>query len=158
MRTDSFDHPCESQPRLEHGNSDTPAALYNRQLHPNERALIKKLAQQKAVQTCNGDATCISTATTTWSDLLERVAEGQVDDAANAKNMAYLQNILQTATVPNSEGALGGADAHLKNLQTAQDMLAPYMGKPILAGSAPIMADGGVETYFSATPARRAEQ
>ena len=132
--------------------------LYNRQLHPDERELIKRLAQQKAEQTCNGDAACISTATTAWSDLLERVAEGQVDDAANAKNMAYLQNILQTATMSNSEGALGGVDAYLKNLQAAQDMLAPYMGKPILAGGAPVMADGGVETYFSATPAQRADQ
>lgn len=29
-------------------------------------------------------------------------------------------------------------------------MLAPYMGKPIMVGGSQIMADGGVETYFSA--------
>lgn len=38
----------------------------------------------------------------------------------------------------------------MKNVQTAQDMLAPYMGKPIMVGGSQIMADGGVETYFSA--------
>ncbi|MFM0389617.1 hemagglutinin repeat-containing protein [Paraburkholderia dipogonis] len=138
-------------------NGALGADLYNRQLHPDERELIKKLAQQKAQQTCNGDPDCMSTTTTAWSDLLERVAKGQVDDAENAKNMAYLQNVLQTATVPNSEGAVGGVEAYLTNLKIAQDMLAPYMGKPIMVNGAPVMADGGVQTYFSATLEQRAD-
>lgn len=40
------------------------ADLYNLQPHPDERELIKKLAQQKAQQTCKGDSDCMSTTTT----------------------------------------------------------------------------------------------
>lgn len=92
-----------------------------------------------------------------WSDLLERTAKGLVDDQENAKNMAYLQALLQTANIPNSEGARGGIDAYVKGLQTAQDMLSPYMGKTITVNGAVQMADGAAQTYFSATQAQRAD-
>ncbi|WP_197387260.1 hemagglutinin repeat-containing protein [Ralstonia pseudosolanacearum] len=139
-------------------NGALSADLYNRQLHPEETRLIKKLAQEKAQQICGGDATCVSNATVVWSDLLERTAKGLVDDQENAKNMAYLQALLQTANIPNSEGARGGIDAYIKGLQTAQDMLAPYMGKTITsANGTESMADGSAQTYFSATQAQRAD-
>jgi hypothetical protein len=46
--------------------------------------------------------------TTAWSDVLERVAEGQVDDAASAKNMSYLQNLLQTAAMGATAAGFAG--------------------------------------------------
>ncbi|WP_248114587.1 hypothetical protein, partial [Ralstonia pseudosolanacearum] len=39
----------------------------------------------------------------------------------------------------------------------AQDMLVPYMGKAIIVNGVAATADGAVQTYFSATPAQRAD-
>ena len=139
------------------GATSQMAEAYNRQLHPEESNLIKRLAKEKAEQLCNGDAGCLSRTTVAWADLLERTAKGLVDDKENANNMAYLQAILGTASIPNSEGARGGVAAYLKNLQTAQEMLTPYMGKLIVINGVVATADGGAQTYFSATPAQRAD-
>ncbi|PMS13217.1 hemagglutinin repeat-containing protein [Trinickia caryophylli] len=133
------------------------ADMYNRQLHPEEQSLIKKLAQDKASRDCNGDAACIGKATVFWSDLLERTAKGLVDDRANAENMTYLQSVLQTANDPGSEGARGGVAAYLENLRTAEQMLTPYMGKAITVNGVAVTADGAQQTYFSATAAQRAD-
>nr|WP_275761232.1 hemagglutinin repeat-containing protein [Ralstonia pseudosolanacearum] len=139
------------------GATSQMAEQFNRQLHPAETDLIKKLAQDKARQDCGGNAACIDQATIYWSDMLERTAKGLVDDQENAKNMAYLQAVLQTANIPNSEGARGGIDAYIKNLQAAQDMLAPYMGKTITVNGVVVTADGSAQTYFRATEAQRAD-
>ncbi|MBB1630552.1 hypothetical protein [Cupriavidus sp. UME77] len=88
---------------------------------------------------------------------MERTAKGLVDDKENAKNMAYLQSLVQTVNNPNSEGARGGVRDYLANLQTAQDMLAPYMGKTISVNGVVAKADGAAQTFFSATPAQRAD-
>lgn len=132
------------------------ADAYNRQLHPEESRLIKRLAEEKAQQLCKGDASCMRSATVAWSDLLERVAKGQVDNAANATNMEYLQRLVETANDPKSQGAQGGVAAYLANLKVAQDMLAPYMGKAIIVNGVPVSGEGEVQTYFSATPAQSA--
>ncbi|MGA4235147.1 hemagglutinin repeat-containing protein, partial [Ralstonia nicotianae] len=139
------------------GATSQMAEQFNRQLHQEETSLIAKLAKDKARQICGSDTACISQKTTEWSDLLERTAKGMVDDGENAKNMAYLQALLQTGSIPNSEGSRGGIEAYLKNLQTAQDMLVPYMGKAIIVNGVAATADGAVQTYFSATPAQRAD-
>lgn len=130
---------------------------YNRQLHPEERELIKRLAEDKAQQLCNGDATCLRSATVAWSDLLERVAKGQVDATENADNMEYLQRLVGSAAIPNSEGAQGGVAAYLANLKAAQGMLAPYMGKTILVNGVPALGGGEAQTYFIATPTQSAD-
>ncbi|ARL68968.1 filamentous hemagglutinin [Burkholderia pseudomallei] len=132
--------------------------LYNRQLHVQEVDLVQKLAQQKAQEVCRGDASCVASATTYWTDILERVAKGLVDDTANKENMAYLQTLIRAANNPTSEGAMGGLSSYLTNLQTAEEMLSQYMGKPILVRGSPMISDGSAQTYFSATPAQRSDQ
>ncbi|MBO7776116.1 contact-dependent inhibition toxin BcpA, partial [Burkholderia pseudomallei] len=132
--------------------------LYNRQLHVQEVDVVKKLAEQKAQEVCRGDKSCVTSATTYWTDMLERAAKGLVDDTANKENMAYLQTLIQAANNPTSEGAMGGLGSYLTNLQTAEEMLSQYMGKPILVRGAPMISDGSVQTYFSATPAQRSDQ
>ncbi|UVT02203.1 contact-dependent inhibition toxin BcpA [Burkholderia glumae] len=132
--------------------------LYNRQLHVEEVKVVEKLAKEKAQAVCHGDAGCVASATTYWTDLLERAAKGMVDDTANKENMAYLQTLIQTADNPTSEGAMGGLSSYLTNLQTAQDMLSQYMGKPILVRGSPLISDGSAQTYFSATPEQRSDQ
>ncbi len=139
------------------GATSQMAEQFNRQSHQEETSLIAKLAKDKARQICGSDTACISQKTTEWSDLLERTAKGMVDDGENAKNMAYLQALLQTGSIPNSEGSRGGIEAYLKNLQTAQDMLVPYMGKAIIVNGVAATADGAIQTYFSATPAQRTD-
>ncbi|KVL30735.1 contact-dependent inhibition toxin BcpA [Burkholderia sp. MSMB1835] len=132
--------------------------LYNRQLHVEEVKVVERLAKEKAQAVCRGDASCVASATTYWTDMLERAAKGMVDDTANKENMAYLQTLIQTANNPTSEGAMGGLSSYLTNLQTAQDMLSQYMGKPILVRGTPIISAGSAQTYFSATPAQRSDQ
>ncbi|KAB0644776.1 contact-dependent inhibition toxin BcpA [Burkholderia latens] len=132
--------------------------LYNRQLHVQEVDVVKKLAQQKAQEVCRGDASCVASATIYWTDMLERVAKGLVDDTANKENMAYLQALIRTANNPTSEGAMGGLSSYLTNMQTAEEMLSQYMGKPILVRGLPMISDGSAQTYFSATPAQRSDQ
>ncbi len=117
--------------------------------------MVEQLAKEKAQAVCRGDSSCVAKATTYWTDMLERAAKGMVDDTANKENMAYLQTLIQTANNPTSEGAMGGLSSYLANLQTAQDMLSQYMGKPILVRGSPIFSAGSPETYFSATPAQR---
>ncbi|KVW41165.1 contact-dependent inhibition toxin BcpA [Burkholderia ubonensis] len=132
--------------------------LYNRQLHVEEVKVVEQLAKEKAQAVCRGDSSCVAKATTYWTDMLERAAKGMVDDTANKENMAYLQTLIQTANNPTSEGAMGGLSSYLANLQTAEEMLSQYMGKPILVRGAPIISDGSAQTYFSATPAQRSDQ
>ncbi|CAN0645080.1 hypothetical protein BCEP27_40237 [Burkholderia cepacia] len=132
--------------------------LYNRQLHVEEVKVVEQLAKEKAQAVCRGDSSCVAKATTYWTDMLERAAKGMVDDTANKENMVYLQTLIQTANNPTSEGAMGGLSSYLANLQTAQDMLSQYMGKPILVRGTPIISDGSAQTYFSATPEQRSNQ
>ncbi len=132
--------------------------LYNRQLHVEEVKVVEQLAKEKAQAVCRGDSSCVTQATTYWTDMLERAAKGMVDDSANKENMAYLQTLIQTANNPTSEGAMGGLSSYLTNLQAAQDMLSQYMGKPILVRGSPMISDGSAQTYFSATPAQRSDQ
>ncbi|HDR8913896.1 TPA: contact-dependent inhibition toxin BcpA [Burkholderia multivorans] len=132
--------------------------LYNRQLHVEEVKVVERLAKEKAQAVCRGDASCVASATIYWTDMLERAAKGMVDDTANKENMAYLQTLIQTANNPTSEGAMGGLSSYLANLQTAQDMLSQYIGKPILVRGSPIISDGSAQTYFSATPEQRSNQ
>lgn len=120
--------------------------------------VVEQLAKEKEKAVCRGDSSCVAKATTYWTDMLERAAKGMVDDTANKENMAYLQTLIQTANNPTSEGAMGGLSSYLTNLQTAQDMLSQYMGKPILVRGSPMISDGSAQTYFSATPAQRSDQ
>jgi filamentous hemagglutinin len=133
------------------------AAENNRLLHINERTLIAQLAKNQAKQDCRGDAQCESVLTLKWTDTLEHVATGLVDDQANAQNLHYLQTVLQTATIPGSAGAMGGAASYLADMQTAQALLAPYTGKTITVNGVTVTSDGAAQTYFSATPAQRAD-
>ncbi|MFG6456796.1 filamentous hemagglutinin N-terminal domain-containing protein [Roseateles sp. BYS96W] len=127
----------------------------NRQLHPSERDLIAKLAKGKAAQMCNGDMQCVSTETRYWTDALERVASGLVDDQAADENKAYLTQLAKASSNPYSAGARGGLQGYLYELQTAQEMLTPYMGKTITVNGQPQVNYGSAQTYFSATAAQK---
>jgi filamentous hemagglutinin len=134
------------------------ADLNNRQLHPNERTIIEKLAKDKATQTCqSGNTQCINSQTIFWSDTLEKVAKGSVDDKANAENLAYLNQLVVASQQPNSEGARGQLAAYVQSLKDAQNMLTPYVGKIILVNGQPAVADGSAQTNFSATAAQRTD-
>jgi len=132
--------------------------LNNRQLHPNERLIIEKLAKDKATQSCqSGDTQCINSQTIFWSDTLEKVAKGAVDDKANAENLTYLNQLVVASQDPNSEGARGQLAAYVQSLKDAQNMLTPYAGKTIIVNGQTAVADGSVQTSFSATAAQRAD-
>ena len=133
------------------------AAQNNRLLHINERKLIAELAKNQASQACHGNTQCETTLTIQWTDMLERVAKGLVDDKAYAQNQQYLQTLLQTARTPGSEGATGGVESYLTDMQKAQALLAPYRGKPITVNGVVVTSDGAPQTYFSATLAQRAD-
>jgi len=120
----------------------------NRQLHPDERKLIRKLAEEKAQQGCKGDTQCYREALPYWTDALERVAESRIDDREFAKNGRYLSALERTVATAGAEGKLGAVDRYLADLKTAADMLQPYSGKPI--------GQTG-QTYFLATPEQRAD-
>lgn len=128
----------------------------NRQLHPNERSLIEKLAKDKAKQECRGNSACEISSAVKWTDLMERAAEGQTDSREYDKNLHYLTALAQTAAQPGSEGALGGVEKYLNDLKTAQLLLAPYTGQPISVNGQIMTANGAQQTYFSATAEQRA--
>ncbi|MCZ8227697.1 MAG: cell surface protein, partial [Burkholderiaceae bacterium] len=124
----------------------------NRQLHPNERTLIEKLAKDKAKQVCQGNTECETLSAVKWADLMERAAEGQTGSSAYEKNLQYLTSLAQASAQPGSEGAMGGLDRYLNDLQTAQALLSPYTGKPITVNGQVVTANGAPQTYFGATP------
>jgi filamentous hemagglutinin len=131
----------------------------NRQLHYKERDLISRLAADKAQQACHsGDTQCVKSQTIFWTDTLERVARGDVDDAANQANLAYLNQLIAASQAPNSEGGMGMLNAYVQSLQEAQQILARSGGKPITVAGRPVLGgDSSVQIYFSATPAQRAD-
>ncbi|WP_205205222.1 hypothetical protein, partial [Azonexus hydrophilus] len=129
---------------------------YNRQLHPDERKLIRELAKQKAIESCNGKPSCIDAETIRWTDALERVAESRADDEEFAKHAAYLAALERTAQMPGTEGSMGTVAEYLDDLKTANEMLAPYFGKPIVVNGQTVTLDGAPQTYFSATAEQRA--
>ncbi|HEY9105619.1 MAG TPA: hemagglutinin repeat-containing protein, partial [Roseateles sp.] len=134
------------------GNAD----FNNRQLHASERDRIAKLAKDKAAQVCkSGDTQCVNTETRFWTDTLEPVASGLVDDKANAENMAYLAQLAKASSDPNSEGARGGLQSYLEALKTAQGMLTPDMGKTITVNGKTQVNYGSAQTYFTATAAQK---
>ena len=122
--------------------------LYNRQLHSKERTLIRQLAEEKAQQLCQGDSECFRNASLYWTDALERVAGGNIDDRAYAQNIQYLSLLGSTAAIAGTEGQMGGFERYFADLETAASMLGPYVGKSIA---------GTDQTYFSATQAQRAD-
>ncbi|WP_331694680.1 hemagglutinin repeat-containing protein [Pandoraea sputorum] len=129
---------------------------FNRQLHPQETEVISALAKEKAKSICQGDAACFGRVTVYWTDILERTAKGLVDDAENAKNLSYLQGLMQVSADPNSAGAQGGVSTYLANLKDAQEMLSAYMGQKIIVGGNPVISNGAPQTFFSATDGQRA--
>ncbi|MCL2831518.1 MAG: hypothetical protein FWD77_12410, partial [Betaproteobacteria bacterium] len=125
-------------------NADTN----NRQLHPDERILIRKLAKDKAQQVCGSDAQCLDSQTAYWADALERVAESWVDDKEFSANSQYLTKLEQIGANSGTEGHVTGAvDRYFADLQTAAGILTTYQGQAI---------SGTDQTYFSATPEQRA--
>ncbi len=130
----------------------------NRQLHQVERSLIAKLAKEKSAAACNaGDAECLRAQSLFWTDTLERVAKGLIDDKADADNARYLAELATASADPASEGARGGLQRYIDALTTAQTMLMPYMGTPIVVNGQVAVADGSAQTYFSATAAQKAD-
>ncbi|MGE5493451.1 MAG: hemagglutinin repeat-containing protein, partial [Actinomycetota bacterium] len=129
----------------------------NRQLHIQEKKLISNLAKDRAKQICRGDSICETRATVYWTDMLEQVAKGWVDDKEDAKNQQYLSTVLATTQNPASQGALGGVQQYLTDTIAAQNMLAPYVGKTITVNGATAVSYGTPQSYFSATEAQRAD-
>ncbi|ADJ62810.1 filamentous hemagglutinin N-terminal domain-containing protein [Herbaspirillum seropedicae] len=132
--------------------------LNNRQLHQSERALLAKLAKEKAAAVCGQDADCTTRQTLFWSDMLERVANGKVDNVEAAKNMDYLAKLANASAAPDSEGARGGLEAYLNAWRSAEALLQPYVGTPIVTNGVPAFGDGSAQTYFSATEAQRSDR
>lgn len=91
--------------------------------------------------------------------MLERAAEGRVDQGEGTKNQHYYEQILNAAAQPGTEAASGGAQTFFDALKQAQGMLDASAGKPILdsRGNVVLGSDGRPQTYFSATPAQRAD-
>jgi filamentous hemagglutinin len=129
---------------------------YNRQLHPEEKKLIRSLAEQKAREGCQGDTLCQNTATLYWTDALERVAESRVDDKEYLKTANYLNQLEKTAAIQGSEGQMGTVSRYFADLETAARMLDPYTGKTIVVNGQTATLNGDRQTYFSATPEQRA--
>ena len=129
----------------------------NRQLHPSEKQRIQELARKKAQDTCRGDASCLQHATLYWSDMLERVAEGQVDTQEAIKNQAMYEQIIAAAGHKGSQASMGMAESFFEHLGEARRMLAADAGKPIVDGRGRVVlgTDGQAQTYFSATQAQR---
>jgi hypothetical protein len=129
----------------------------NRQLHPSEKQRIQELARKKAQDTCRGDASCLQHATLYWSDMLERVAEGQVDTQEAIKNQAMYEQIIAAAGHKGSQASMGMAESFFEHLGEARRLLAADAGKPILDGRGRVVlgTDGQPQTYFSATQAQR---
>jgi filamentous hemagglutinin len=140
------------------GTTGASAALTtdtnNRQEAIAEISLIRKLAEDKAKQMCRGSSDCVTKMTLLWADALERESKGQVDAAEAAKNIAYLNKLMQASQDPNSEGARGGLTAYQAMQSTAKSILAPYAGQPILVNGKPSTVKGSVLTYFGATQAQ----
>ena len=128
----------------------------NRQLHAKEVMLIEKLAKEKAKEGCRGNADCEARAAVMWTDALERVATGMIDDKAHAENIAYLTELQKASSSPGSEGARGDLSAYGDMLKKSADILSGYAGKPLLQEGANYGA-GGVQKFFSATAAQRAD-
>jgi filamentous hemagglutinin len=129
----------------------------NRQLHPNERNLIAKLAKEKAAANCGGNSVCEAKTSVYWTDVLERVAENLVDDRANKETTQYINTLAQIAKNPATEGGMGGVQGYFDDLVTARSMLAPYAGQTISVNGQVAMANGSAQTYFSATAAQKAD-
>ena len=131
----------------------------NRQLHPEEIKVIEKLVKEQVQRDCKpSDAQCVKQLTTLWTDALERVAEGVVDDEAHARNIAYLQELQQASSNSNSVGNLGGLDGYTDMLYKAAELLVPYQGETILTKGRPTVEyDGVAQQYFSATARQRAD-
>jgi filamentous hemagglutinin len=127
----------------------------NRQESIAEISLIKKLAEGKAKQMCAGNSDCIVRMTLTWADALEKVSKGNIDSADAAKNMVYLTKLANASKDPNSEGARGELLGYLNTLSTAQSILAPYTGLPVLVNGKSFTVNGSPLTYFGATQAQR---
>lgn len=135
------------------------ADFNNRQLHPTEKMIIVKLARQKAEQSCKpGDSACARAQAEFWSDAMERVAKGLVDDQEYDKNAAYLAQLVQASSDPSSQGAQGALQSYLAALQTAQKMLSPYAGQVITVNGQVASAAESAQTYFGATPAQQADK
>ena len=128
----------------------------NRQLHTEEIGLIEKLAKEKAKAECR-DASCEARYAIAIADAMERSAKGLVDNKEYAKNMAYLQKLVQASSDPNSEGARGELQSYLTRLQTAESMLKPYMGTLITVRGIVMTGDGAPQSYFGATPSQRSD-
>lgn len=129
----------------------------NRQLHPEERDLIKQLAKDKAKNSCGGNTSCENKVRIEWTDILERVAEGLVDDKANAQNLEYLSQVINSAANSSSNGAWGGVEGYLSAWKEAQNTLSAYNSQQILIKGNPIVSAGSPQTYFNATEAQRAD-
>ncbi len=130
----------------------------NRQLHWLERSLIEKLAREKAEQGCRGNDRCLNIETMKWTDALERVAKGLVDDEEFLKNEQYLRLLTQTQETPGSEGARGGVRSYFAMLRAAEAALKPYMGANIQYKGVTATDHGAPQTYFGATAAQRADR
>lgn len=83
------------------------------------------------------------------------MSKGNVDSAEAAKNMVYLTKLANVSKDPNSEGARGELLGYLNTLSTAQSILAPYAGQPILVNGKSASVDGSLLTYFRATQVQR---
>ena len=143
--------------------------MNNRQLHPGERDLIRKLAKEKAAEVCKvggSGSGCVAEQTTYWNDLLTHVAESWVDANQYAYVTSYLDAVLATTQIPESRGAVDvEARKYLTDFGTAAAMLESYKGQPIVytppaylsSMTSPSLlgwkADpfDGVLTYFSVT-------
>ncbi|WP_353400407.1 DUF637 domain-containing protein [Hydrogenophaga sp. 5NK40-0174] len=133
------------------------AAQNNRQLHVNERALIRQLATQRAEALCEGNPTCdVNQVAAQYADAMQRVAELRADAEKGEQHEAYLTELARAAEQDGTVASLGGFDNYLALLNDAASLLDPYTGRTILVNGQPAVDDNGeVQTYFSATERQR---
>ena len=133
------------------------AAQNNRQLHPNEQALIDRLAVQRAQQVCAGNPSCdVDRVAAQYSDAMERVAGMRVDSMSEQQSRDYLTSLAQSAQQTGTAAQMGGFDAYVNLLVEAGRMLSPYTGQPIVVnGQTARDNNGQAQTYFSATEQQR---
>ncbi|CAG9241132.1 tRNA nuclease CdiA-2 [Burkholderia diffusa] len=131
-------------------NGALSADLFNRQLHPQERALISSVAKGMAAKL--GQTTADQTTLTSyWTDMLTLAAAAQVD--ANAQNQLTSYEA-QLANAANASGNPQVYSKFMQDLGIAQDAIARMSGTTIWGTTGPIVADGSTVKTFQSTTAQ----
>ncbi|MDQ7979577.1 hypothetical protein QYH69_20235 [Paraburkholderia sp. SARCC-3016] len=135
---------------LSGANGATSADLYNRQLHPQERQLIKDKANELAAQQAQNPADQQKLADY-WTNMLTIVADADVDSQARTQLEQYVGQLMQAAQAAQASGNNQDLQYFLGQLSVAQGYIQQTAAQPITDGNDPIVADDGVLKTFQPT-------